>query len=37
MNALRTSDHPQPSKQACDLVHGAYDLHGLRQLVENQG
>jgi hypothetical protein len=27
MNAQRTSDHPQPSKRARDLVRGAYDLH----------
>ncbi len=27
MNAQRTSDHPQPSQRARDLVRGAYDLH----------
>jgi hypothetical protein len=27
MSAQRTSDHPQPSLRARDLVRGAYDLH----------
>src|ERR671923_2541390 len=27
MNAQRTSDHPQPSIRARDLVRGAYHLH----------
>jgi len=27
MTTQRTSDHPQPSKRARDLVRGAYDLH----------